>query len=351
MNNPATKQKTYFKGLNGIRAIAAVGVLIGHTIFAINICPLNQFPRYAVIVFFTLSGFLITYLLEAEKAKTGTINFKHFYVRRILRIWPLYFFYILCVFFVHLFIIGDGVANTKYLGFFIVFSQNVLIYFNRAPTDMGHLWSIGVEEQFYLFWPFVLLFVRKPKRFLYSLILIILFIRGLLKVYGLRTGNLSLFYFSESFRFDCMAIGALAAIYFRQRNKYFISLCKSFATPIVFWVFIVLTALYRFNFFSIYTDNVVSIITALFIVNQITTIRFQSILEDQVMNFLGRISYGIYMYHPIAISLFLFYSRLYHVSYSPVLMVILVLIATIFFAFLSFHLLERPFLKLKKSYT
>mgnify|MGYP000938049899 FL=1 len=100
------KKAIHFRGLNGIRAIAALGVLFAHIMGALSHFGLNQLGKslnlasFGVTMFFTLSGFLITYLLLKEKEKTDNelINIKHFYIRRVLRIWPLYFLFLfLCV--------------------------------------------------------------------------------------------------------------------------------------------------------------------------------------------------------------------------------------------------------------
>ena len=87
-----TNKSLHLKSLNEIRAIAALGVLVGHT----GIGPSSLAPRM-VTVFFVLSGFLISYLLINEKEQTENIDIKKFYIRRTLRIWPLYFFYLLII--------------------------------------------------------------------------------------------------------------------------------------------------------------------------------------------------------------------------------------------------------------
>lgn len=101
------KNRVHFSGLNGIRAIVALAVVFSHTTMGLKEFGLNQFifgqyadgnPKatqlagFGVTMFFALSGFLITYLL-LEENKTGEINIKNFYIRRILRIWPLYYLY------------------------------------------------------------------------------------------------------------------------------------------------------------------------------------------------------------------------------------------------------------------
>jgi peptidoglycan/LPS O-acetylase OafA/YrhL len=93
------ENKIYLPGLNGLRAIAAFGVLFSHVnlgieAYGLPIRKTSDLAGFGVTIFFALSGFLITYLLLKEKEQFNTINIKNFYVRRILRIWPLYFLFI-----------------------------------------------------------------------------------------------------------------------------------------------------------------------------------------------------------------------------------------------------------------
>src|SRR5690349_8717514 len=114
------KKGIHLKGLNGIRAIAALSVVISHTLLALEyfgIKKVNEgwnFASYGVTMFFTLSGFLITYLLVKEKRIFATINIKEFYIRRVLRIWPLYYFYIILVIFVLLIKFPESLSESIY---------------------------------------------------------------------------------------------------------------------------------------------------------------------------------------------------------------------------------------------
>ncbi|WP_293893625.1 acyltransferase [Flavobacterium sp.] len=165
MNN-----KIYLPGLNGIRAIAALSVVFSHInnkldYYSLPKSELLDLANFGVTMFFTLSGFLITYLLLKEIEKTGTIDVKKFYMRRILRIWPLYYFYLIIVIFL------NGIQNVEWpILFYIFILPNFKTSFNGVIATVvgsenlvymvGHYWSLGVEEQFYAFWPWL---VKKPK--------------------------------------------------------------------------------------------------------------------------------------------------------------------------------------------
>lgn len=180
---PQAKAKIFFPNLDGLRFFSFLVVFFYHGHLSIFSYLKDSQPRtYAVIeflfqhgnlgvnFFFVLSGFLITYLLIKEKEFTGTIHVPNFYVRRILRIWPLYY---LCVF---LGFVAFGLLK-KYSGQPIAENANPLYYiFFAANFDIMHtwpdkpdalllsvLWSVAVEEQFYLTWPLILKVV--PLRF------------------------------------------------------------------------------------------------------------------------------------------------------------------------------------------
>ncbi len=168
MNESRTQKKVYFPNLNGLRFIAAFLVIIHHIEQFKNILGLennydNPFVlvvgKLGVILFFVLSGFLITYLLLVEEDITKTISIKNFYIRRVLRIWPLYYFLILLSFFVFPnipFLNVGPISLALYNNFslkiilFILFLPNLaLIGFSAVPF-VSQSWSVGVEEQFYI---------------------------------------------------------------------------------------------------------------------------------------------------------------------------------------------------------
>lgn len=162
-----SQEKIYFPNLNGLRFIAAFMVIIHHLEQMKFILGMNNYwdngfiavvGKLGVVLFFVLSGFLITYLLLAEEKFHGDISVKQFYVRRILRIWPLYFFVILLAFFVlpeiKFLSFGYDYSNNFFIKFvlFVMMLPNLALAMGAAVPFVSQAWSVGTEEQFYLVW-------------------------------------------------------------------------------------------------------------------------------------------------------------------------------------------------------
>ena len=161
-------KKIYFPNLNGLRFFAALSVMVYH-FFGINV--LNG--HFGVILFFVLSGFLITYLLLEELKNTDTISIKKFYVRRILRIWPLYFFILLLSTVLIFFETGIDNSYSQALPYYLFFIPNLAFVMNIGIKYAVVLWSVGAEEQFYLVWPWIIRKIKVKKLILIFLIMIL----------------------------------------------------------------------------------------------------------------------------------------------------------------------------------
>lgn len=340
-----------FRGLDGIRALAALGVLVSHALLSLGRLGLENrdrlpFAQSGVTIFFTLSGFLITYLLLVEKERTGGIALGRFYVRRILRIWPLYFFYIAVA--CAVMALGpDGLTHAPYVALFVLFVPNLAFALHHAPPDLAHLWSIGVEEQFYAFWPIVVAKVRALVPFLVGLIVVLIALRTGLKLYSARGGSAIPFNLVMSARFDCMATGALFAIAYLRKGTVVMRVCTSPIVPLVFWAMVIATCVTPLELLHIYGENVVALITGCFLISQIENRRATTLLDNPVAKLLGTISFGIYVYHPLVITVL---ERVGFVATNAPVAVLVVALATCAVAWLSFRFLEQPFLRLKRRY-
>ena len=158
----------YFKGLDSLRAIAALMVVLGHIEILKNI---NNFPsvtnqsknnlpdgHLGVVLFFVLSGFLITYLLIQEKEKNNFISLKKFYLRRIFRIWPVYYLVLFASYFLF-----DEKYNSISILLCLGIFPNIAHALNLGWPSSPQIWSIGVEEQYYLFWPILISYLPNKR--------------------------------------------------------------------------------------------------------------------------------------------------------------------------------------------
>lgn len=281
----------YFPGLNGIRAIAALLVVCSH--ISLNISQLGfvgyrsiDMAGYGVTMFFVLSGYLITYLLLTEHELYHKISYRKFYIRRILRIWPIYylslFIALIWMYFSNQDISVPGVF------FYLFMMANVPFIYGGIVGIVAHLWSVGVEEQFYLFWPWLF----KKRDYLLIIMLAIIIIYMTLRVTFRLFENGPIFTLIGITRFHCMAIGGIGALAVFEKW----AVLKYIYTPIlqsVCWSILVLSLYKPFHTFSIIDGELYALIFLIIIINVSTNKRSIIKLENKIMNWLGKISYGI----------------------------------------------------------
>jgi peptidoglycan/LPS O-acetylase OafA/YrhL len=349
----------YFKGLDTLRAIAALVVVFGHIELLKNGKSIpnlveNDFILFpsghiAVILFFVLSGFLITYLLVKEKEKTGRISFRKFYMRRILRIWPLYYTIIL---------LSYWLINSEY-GFKTILLclsifPNIAHALGSGWPSSPQIWSIGVEEQFYLFWPLVL-FVLPERKVITGLLIFFVgysifpHLFGFINVRTFQNEEVGLvlnkiFYGTK---FNCMAIGALMGFAMAKKKNWIKILSKDI---VAIFSIILSFSLWFFRFeMKHFTDELFSIIFAVMIVGVVSSKKIN--IDTRITRFLGKISYGIYMYHWIIILIVLKYLKYdgNNLIFNLELYIIVIGL-TILLSWISYITLERFFLNVKKRY-
>jgi peptidoglycan/LPS O-acetylase OafA/YrhL len=365
------KKKIYFPNLNGLRFIAAFLVIIHHIEQFKSIAKvenywgkipfINIIVKLGVILFFVLSGFLITYLLLAEEKAFKKISIAKFYMRRILRIWPLYFLIIILAFFVlpniEVFILPGYGKDVIYSNLFwklllyIIFLPNLVLSFLGVIPYASHTWSIGVEEQYYFVWPVIIKHIKKYRVLL--MFAIIFFYLGF-KLF-LRTSIANNIPYSNVFRallnlfpIDCMAIGALYSILLFQKSKFLKYLIRNdlFYFSIAIVTILILKGIripyIHYEFYSFFFG----VIILNFAVND----KIKISLENKTLNYLGNISYGLYMYHPIAIVLALSIISSFGLKTNWVLYP-LCFILTIIMAGLSYKYFESFFLQFKEKFS
>lgn len=390
-SKPASS-KVYFPGMNGIRFFAAFSVIFHHieqTKFWINDPAVNNYPHLwqtmlcdnighkGRIIFFVLSGFLITYLFLAEIKKTGTLNLRKFHTRRALRVWPVYILVVIFAFTllpmytnIHYF---DGRSFNDQLhdGFWVKFAIVGLMMANFARflfepvLGVTQLWSIAVQEQFYMVWPFLTrLFKNHFMKFVSIFIIAKVIMEILLKIYlenysvypnGIITQLrlITIIKWWEIFAVDQLAIGALCAYILINKMDGWLKLIYN---PVLV---ILVTLVYIYLFFikvDFYGHTFVEgLIAAVIMMNISTNAKFPVKLEGKILNYLGNISYGIYLFHNISIitilNLLIYYTNITgNVLLFNVLLYAGSIILTLILSAFSYKYIENYFLKLKGKY-
>jgi peptidoglycan/LPS O-acetylase OafA/YrhL len=326
-----TANSVYFPNLNGLRFVAAFMVLVAHLEWVkkiegvANVASLksvNSLGDYGVSLFFVLSGFLITYLLLQEKQRTGGVSVRKFYVRRILRIWPLYFLTILLAFFILPPLISlkglelplsDATYYYKLFLFLFLMANVAYSLFPMVPFA-SPLWSVGVEEQFYLLWPHVI--KKTGRNFPKIMIILIVLMVSMRIAAGVayhfdRDSTLyyRLYHLLKHFRIQNMALGGLGAYIVHEKiEKLHNLICHRRVERIN--LLLLFTALIGGIRFSVVNNEVFALMFVILIVNVATNPKTILHLEGRIFRYLGKISYGIYIYQLLALKLaFIIVSR------------------------------------------
>lgn len=374
---PDKEEKVFFPGINALRFFAALGVIITHIellkgAFGYKHYWNNPFffnlGGLGVYFFFVLSGFLITFLLLKEKERIGKIKIKEFYLRRILRIWPLY--YLICV--LGFFILPHFESiQILYLkeNFRLHFDTNLILYLIMLPNlafsmftavpHIGQTWSIGVEEQFYIAWPWI---ISKSKNVLRTLVLIIcslIVLKVLTLLLGYRYSGHDWYTTVKNFvamsKFECMAIGGIGAYFLHIKKQRVLSIVSNRA---VFFTSIAAILLLIFFTPEKLQDGIHIIYSFLFlgiILKVATNKQTGNLLENRLFSYLGKISYGIYMYHFMIIPIVLISYKYINLGSNEIMMNIyfylITLLLTILVAGFSYSFYESKFIKLKRKFT
>lgn len=367
-------EKIYFKGLNGIRFVAAFMVIVAHiegfkkfaqlpNIRGNNI--IAQLGPQGVKIFFVLSGFLITYLLLSEVKAKIRIDIRKFYIRRILRIWPLYFLIALLGLFAfpQFFSPEYFPAKThpqfevKALLTFLMLPNVVYLVFGHI-FSIGVLWSIGTEEQFYLVWPHLINKVVKSIKALALLLFGIIAIKVACEItysMGIFTGvaQKAIWLIQKILDFDCMTVGGIFAfIYFSEKKKI---LDVLYAKSVQISVLILLAALFIFNpkLYS-FSNLVYSLLYGILILNVATNSNSILSFENKALDYCGQISYGIYMYHSIFVALGIWIVQNTLLCTDSILSNLFLypfaILCSIGIAALSYQFFEKPVLHYKEKF-
>lgn len=368
MNDPS---KPYFINLDSLRFFAALGffmhaltIKIDGVQYASWMEGVRNFAKNGALcvnVLHVLSGFLITFLLLKEEKDSGKFNVIRYYLRRALRIWPLYFLLLLLLFFVIPNImqtLGYSYHETANPWAYILFWSNFYIInygFPYSPV-LAVLWTVSVEEQFYIVMPWLMRFFKKRR---VQILVVIILISVAFRVYY-RNDGFTMFFNTLTIMSD-FAVGALIAWLAVNEHPVFF---KWKAVPRKFGMIIYLAVFIMIIFYHpIFDSTIATIMERLVLGAGFGWVIFdQAFGEKKVFEmsripgfvWLGKRAYGIYCFHQFGILASIKILRTIHLIQSPVdyllLLPILSFVLTIIMAALSYRFIERPFLNWKKKF-
>lgn len=355
----------HFHTFDALRFFACFKVFLHHL-------PIVAFPWFNVLrkgggigvqFFFVLSGFLITYIICEEKQRTGTLNLKHFFMRRVLRIWPLFYLAIFIAF-ITPFLLSIIHLNGSAAGYepnwlvSALFLENYkMIWTHDVPnaSPLGVMWSLCIEEHFYIVWGLMLYFINikaLPKLIGFCLVLSVI-ARIYFVANGLSTSDLLT-------NIDLFAYGAIPAYLLVAHKEKLLSFIEAvpmylkrlFAAGLV--VAVIAFSQLQGDAPFVWATCILGAMFALLIVFTIPADTKFRIGDSSVLSKLGLYTYGFYIYHTLVINLLKrVFERLQWNIDTALWAVIFVLISfaiSIGISMLSYHLFEKQFLKLKRYF-
>ncbi len=352
----------YIPGLDGLRAISVLIVMFSHVGFG------WLFPgNLGVTIFFGISGFLITKLILEEIQFTGRLNVKFFYIRRFLRLYPeLIVFIILC--FIAAYFIGWKTNYIEFSSTMFYFMNYYSIYLDEhliiQTFPWHHLWSLAVEEHFYILFPFLLVFLKYDIYKILLIVLMIIILAPLWRYVAWIHLDFSEIHITKSTdtRIDSIAWGCLLSllIHFKRYSKYvrfqaildkfFETISNNRLVLLIAIILILLSLIYRDQDFRVIWRFTLQGISVFIIIhNLIYTDKWLQIiqfLEIKPLRYIGRISYGLYIYHWLIFNIILTRYDIGTFNF-----IIISFLLSFLVSFISFHVVEKRMKVLRLNFS
>ncbi|HHF3635245.1 TPA: acyltransferase family protein [Haemophilus influenzae] len=350
----------YRPEIDGLRAIAVISVIIYH----LNENWLSG-GFLGVDIFFVISGFLITGIIITE-IQQNSFSLKQFYTRRIKRIYPAFITVMALVSFIAsvIFIYNDFNKLRKTIELAIAFLSNFYLGLTQGYFDLSanenpvlHIWSLAVEEQYYLIFPLILILAYKKFREIKVLFIITLILFFILLATSFFSANFYKevlhqpnIYYLSNLRFPELLVGSLLAIYHnlsasKQASKQASNVIAILSTLLLF------SCLFLMNNDIAYIPGVTLILPCIFTALIIHTTSQNNIvklcLSNKAIVFIGKISYSLYLYHWIFIAFAYYITGEKQINNQSIAIVI---VLTIIFSVLSYYLIEQPIRKSKLNF-
>ena len=354
----ASARRFYLPQLDALRFLAFGMVLLSHARMYFHLTlhvphspaivdrlldALLRCGVYGVDLFFALSGYLITSLLLMEKQRTGEVDVQSFYIRRMLRIWPLYYvsLFLLQPLSRHFFLHGDHVSHHQLIAFTLMVGNWYQAFGVPIYAWIASFWSLNIEEQFYMVWPHVARLSKRGVAFCAAGLFV--FSCVLQMVHFLALHQLPSYYSSFQ-RLHSIALGCLLGVLLHQRREFCGGLyrCAPIASgAFLFWLLGL--------FGNAFTGRAIvsfplAAVASVLVLYGLIGVRWRPGRVGAVFVYLGKISFGLYVFHMAFVELFI------EAQLSPARKTVAALLCTIAAAMLSYHGMERPFLKMKERF-
>ncbi len=315
----------HIRALDGARGAAVIAVMLYHFMH-VPLVSNSKFDQVfgevlrlgwiGVDLFFVLSGFLITrILLQAKQRQKFSGYLKTFYEKRVLRIFPLYYLYLIFMFFVFFPLIIhhlDGIEKTRLILanrdqlWFWTYLSNIKQVMNGTfyGASVGHLWSLSIEEQFYLFWPFVVYFfpIENIKKITIALLIFTPLLRIFLWQKGVSPISIYVFTFT---RMDALAMGSFIAVLATQ------NVTINYKSVILFFLILLVLSLSSIFYFDVRPDVNAFVYTIgysllalcfgsfIFLLQSDYVGTMRTFFNSKFLVFMGKYSYALYLFHPL----------------------------------------------------
>lgn len=342
-----SKRLQHINQLDALRAFAAFSVIFHHFLPEFNLGHFSH-GSIGVDVFFAISGYLITAVLLEQKSNVGSrlLIVRNFIIKRALRLFPAYYVFI-SFFFILMLVCGLYVWDAGNELYFYTYTQNILFFTDGMKgVQTNHLWTLAVEEQFYLIWPWIVIYFSNKNlvRALMFAIPVTLAFKSFSGIQDLRMLTVS--------HIDTLGGGALIAFLIKEGGNRILLIIHQAKAWLISFSIAVIALASNLQLSTFFIHIAILVLSLSLVIGSYYSFggMVGKLFDFPKLQYLGKISYGLYLYHkPVPYMLKLLLGKM-QVDINAWLLLIISLTITLIAAHLSYHFLERYFLRLKEKF-